>query len=446
MHRLSRRALAILTEALNRLNSDALDSIRRDLLLERLQELHQEEGEPLTEAEIRAEVQALLPRFDDAVVRRAARANRQRRWRPAVPGLGLAGKVAVGVAVAAGGLWVLNLPYPMIRWPVARVAPALLLPSYLSMDHHYRQTVSLVEQSDQLVNQATSPADIELGAEKVAAAQHSLDRLPVWFLGYYPRAYCTLFSCTWRFTYDEFAVARAEVGRMEAKIFQETNALTQLEQGTERVEAAQATYTAATTPEARGEALQAWQQGMDQLNEIPLATWAGQQAQTKLVAYGRDFQQVAGAMAGGDRADSVIGAAQGFARRAAEAGQNAPHPVETWQRAEELWVEAIARLEQLPPGDPSYGQAQDLLAEYMTNLGIIRARLAGENRAQAAWLSAQSEYTEFVARASGLDQDQYRFYVQTILNHLENIPQDTTRHSQAQGLRTDLQDRLAQLN
>jgi hypothetical protein len=75
----------------------------------------------------------------------------------------------------------------MIRRPVSRVAPIILLPSYISMDRNYRQAIALVEQADQLVNQATSLADLELGAKKVQEAQKSLDALPVWFLGYEPQ-------------------------------------------------------------------------------------------------------------------------------------------------------------------------------------------------------------------------------------------------------------------
>ena len=86
---------------------------------------------------------------------------------------------AAGVASLAGIIWLVNLPYPMIRRPVAKVAPILLLPSYISMDRHYREAISNVEEADQLVNRATSDADIQLGDEKVQLAQKNLDALPV---------------------------------------------------------------------------------------------------------------------------------------------------------------------------------------------------------------------------------------------------------------------------
>jgi hypothetical protein len=85
------------------------------------------------------------------------------------------------------------------------------------MDHHYRGAVAQVEQVDQLINHATSPADVELGEVKVKQAQQHLDALPVWFLGYWPQ-YTFWFG--WQFTLDEFQSARANVARMEAKVFQ----------------------------------------------------------------------------------------------------------------------------------------------------------------------------------------------------------------------------------
>ena len=59
------------------------------------------------------------------VLKKAARTNRPPGpWRKIK--IGGAGLIAV-----ASSLYILNLPYPMIRWPVARLAPALLLPSFI---------------------------------------------------------------------------------------------------------------------------------------------------------------------------------------------------------------------------------------------------------------------------------------------------------------------------
>ena len=137
MRRLNNRAYEILAREIKRLVRDPLETVRRDIVLRRLNKLKLQSGEPLTYEELKAEIEDIFPEFDPQILRRAAKANRQSGK------LRLLGIAAIGTAVAAGGIWVLNLPYPMIRWPVSRTMPLVLLPSYLSMDRNYRQAISL---------------------------------------------------------------------------------------------------------------------------------------------------------------------------------------------------------------------------------------------------------------------------------------------------------------
>ncbi len=437
MHRLNDRAYQLLAAEVKRLVNSRLESVRRDIVLRRLHKLKVQEGAPATYAELKATVEDIFPEFDDAILRQAAKVNANK-----VGKLGLIRNVAIGTAVAAGSLWFLNLPYPMIRWPVSRVAPMVLLPSFMGMDHHYRQAISLVEQADQLVNQATSAADIRLGHEKVQAAQNHLDQLPVWFLGYYPSRYCTFFSCTWRFTYDEFESARKAIGRMEAKLFQEDNAVTQLDASTAAIEAAKQAYTAATEPDAKQTAIADWQAGIDQLNEIPSATWAGKIAQTKLTAYQRDLEQVAGIQTGDDRASRLMQAAKDFAWTASLEAKNPPLRPENWKRIATLWQTAIDRLNQVPVEDANYVEAQRMLAEYSNKLGAVQNRLDAETRSIAAFESAQRKNTDLANMVSRLDANQYAGYLQDILNDLNQVETGTTVYDQSQQLADAVEQRL----
>jgi hypothetical protein len=439
MGRLNNRAYELLKTEVNRLVKDPLETVRRDIVLRRLDKLRLQSGEPLTYTELKAEVEDIFPEFDEKVLRRAAKANR------ASGKLKLVGFAALGTAIAAGTVWVLNLPYPMIRWPVARTVPIVLLPSYISMDHNYRQAISLVEQADQLVNQATSAQDIELGGTTAAQAQQHLDQLPVWFLGYYPRAYCTLFSCTWQFTYDEFETARKDIGRMEAKVFQEQNALTLLASGTAAVDTAQQQYQSAADTQAKMQAVASWQTGMDQLNEIPPETLAGRMGRTKLAAYERDFSQVSGMLAGGDRTSTLIDAAKQFAWTAATQAQNPPHSVETWGRIVGLWQQAIARLEQVPVDDVGYNEAQRMLAEYQNNLGIVQEQQTREARSQEAFAAAQSKNTRLGEQVGNMDTAAYGSALQSIVNDLEQVAPGTTEYAAAQQLKQAVQSRLREV-
>ena len=442
MRRLNDSAYEMLTAEVKRLVKGPLEEVRKDIVLRRLTKFRLQEGTPLTYAELKAEIEDVFPEFDDKVLKKAARVNR---------GLGILGRiktVAISTAVAAGSLWLVNLPYPMIRWPVSRVAPILLLPSFMSMDHNYRQAISLVQQADQLVNQATSAQDIELGAERVQQSQKHLDRLPVWFLGYYPQAYCSWISCTWRFTYDEFEIARKDIGRMEAQLFQEQNALDGLDAGIDAVEAAQQQYEDATSPSEKTDATVAWQAGIDTLNEIPPETLAGRIAQSKLKAYRRDLEEVTGTLAGGNRAATLIQAAKEFAWTASTEAQDAPFPPEVWQRIAGLWQQAIDRLEQVPVEDSGYTEAQRILAEYQNKLGVVEARLIQEQRSQAALESAQFKNVSLTARVeqTQLNTAQYASELQSILNDLSKVEEGTTVYESAQQLIQAIQARLQQID
>lgn len=436
MSRLNNRAYELLRAEINRLVNGPLETVRRDIVLRRLDRLRLQEGPPLTYAELKAEVEDIFPEFDDRVLQRAARVNR------ATGKLKFVGLAAVGTAIAAGTVWVLNLPYPMIRWPVARTVPIVLLPSYLSMDHNYRRAISLVEQSDQLVNQATSAQDIALGSTKVTQAQQHLDQLPVWFLGYYPRTYCAWSSCTWRFTYDEFATARKAIGRMEAKVFQEQNALELLSSSTAAVDAAKQQYQTAADTQAKLQAVASWQTGMDQLTEIPPETLAGRRGETKLAAYQRDFSQVSGLLAGGDRSSTLIDAAKQFAWTASIEAQNPPHSAETWERIAGLWRQAIARLEQVPLEDAGYDEAQQILAEYQNKLGVVQEQETREVRSQQAFATAQQKNTDLGSRVGNLDRATYASILQSIVNDLNQVESGTTVYDSAQQLKAAVQSRL----
>ncbi|EDX72951.1 hypothetical protein MC7420_2569 [Coleofasciculus chthonoplastes PCC 7420] len=348
----------------------------------------------------------------------------------------------------AGLVWVVNLPYPMIRRPVARTAPILLLPSYIQMDHNYRQTIRNVEQADQLINNSTSAADFSLGEEKVKLAQTHLDKLPIWFLGYEPKFYCNLFSCSWKFTLDEFESARTNVARMEAKVFQEKNAQIELKKAETALNQAKQQYQQAATLTDKQNAIASWQTALDHIEQIPSATLAGQTAKTKLIGYQRDFQQVVGFAADNQRTGSLIGAAQEFAFAAAQAAQNPPHTVAEWQQIQKLWQQAIARLEQIPLEDQGYLEAQKLLATYQTNLGVIQTRSSAEAESMQALEEAQRQIQRLLANTptdATIDRNLTISQLQGIINQLNKVQSGTTSYSKAQELLRSAQTKLQQL-
>lgn len=436
MPRLRDRAFKILQAEVQKCSgSDLASQVQRDIVLKRLEKMRIQPGPLVSLEELRAAVD-ILPKFNEKVLKAAARANRPPGPWPKIK------FTAVLLIGATGGLYVLNLPYPMIRWPVARTVPILLLPSYISMDYHYRQAIARVEQADQLINQSSSPADLTLGETRLKKAAKHLDALPVWFLGYWPQH---TFWYGWHFTFDEFQAARASVGRMEAKLFQEKQAQTLMNQGEQALKTARQRHQQAKTTAERSTEIAAWQAALDILRQIPPETLAGRTAQVKLVAYTRDYEQVAGFVAGNARSGTLIEAAQEFASAATQVAQKLPQTAAKWTQAADLWQKAIERLEEIPVEDPGYASAQKLLATYHTNLGTVQTQLQAEQEAVEALQQAQDSSQDLVANSASLDRNQVIGQLHGVINQLETIPSGTTAYSEAQTLMQSAQSKLEKL-
>lgn len=350
---------------------------------------------------------------------------------------------AIILGSAAGVVWVVNLPYPMIRLPVAKTAPILLLPSFISMDHHYRGALAAVEQADQLINKATANTDIERGAQKVAEAQQHLDSLPVWFLGYYPQMYCGFVGCGWKFTLDEFQTARTNVARMEAKVFQEKNAFKLLTQADLALNKAKLQYQQAKNTQEQRLAIASMQGAIDQLEQIPKETvYSGQNAQNKLKAYKRDFEQIVHHATETNRDSTLIEAAKPFALAATESAQNPPHTAVQWQQIENLWLKAIEQLQKIRTEEPSYVDAQKLLAQYQVNVDIIQTRMKAETDSVNILLQANQSIQRLITYPPA--SNQLRGELQAIITQLRSVQSGTTAYLEAQTLLREAENKLSQ--
>ncbi|WP_414564328.1 MULTISPECIES: hypothetical protein [unclassified Anabaena] len=498
MYCLNKRAWQILHDEVQKCSgNDQVGKIEQEIVIKRLKKLRSQQGSPAGLDELRDTVIDIYPQFSEITLKQAARANQP-------PGIFAKIKWAtILVSSSAGILWIINLPYPMIRWPVAKTIPILLLPSYMSMDYHYRGVIDNLEQADQLVNKATSPADINRGAKKVQAAKKNLEKLPVWFLGYYPQAYCGLFGCSWRFTLDEFETARQRVARIDAIVFQDQNAFTPFNQGEQILKAAKQQYEQANSTKDREQAIASWQEGIDQLAEIPQGTLAAKTAQSKLKVYKRDFEnaRIGNFITAAQEFDlaaekakqqqpqtasqlwqqavnrinqvplenpryleaqkllasyqgklqsivdphsgRLIEGAKEFALAAAQASQNPPHTDTQWRQIAKLWSTAIEQLQRIRVEEPGYLEAQKLLATYQTNLGIIETRLQAEIESKTS-LQQANEQIQSLITAPPSDSQQLKGQIQGIINQLKTIKSGTTAYAEAQTLLLSAQNRLKQ--
>lgn len=445
--RLNQRAYEMLQSAIKQQTADTpAGLVQRSIVMKRIEKLRLQEGTPATAEELQQLLCDIVP-LNLEFLRQVAQANGIARVAPhkRQSGSTLWRNLKLGIATVGGltvSLWVLNLPYPMIRWPVSRTMPLVLLPSFISMDHHYRGAIAKTEQADQLVNQATGPEDFTLGRTKVDAAQKHLDQLPVWFLGHYPSTYCSLFGCAWRFTLDEFANARKAVARMDARLFQEQNALEQLNVTDQQIKTAKQSYQQSENLTQKQAAIAQWQEGVDQMQQIAPETHAGQTAQTRLVAYERDLQRVTGTAASSTTSSNLIRAAQNFAEVAQQLGANRTSTVAEWEEIIHVWEEAINRLEQVDVTEPDYPQAQKLLAEYQQYLSQARIGLRQEQESIAAFGQAQPLMQSYQAAAGNLVAEERVSRLQEIIFQLEKVHPQSTVSSEAQRLLTLAEQKL----
>jgi hypothetical protein len=356
--------------------------------------------------------------------------------------------IAILLGIPVGVVWVANLPYPIIRRPVARTAPILLLPSYMNMESNYRQAIASVEQAEQLIEKATSPADLNLGEQKVKEAQQNLDALPIGFLNDWPEYRYAWYD--WRFNIYTFNSARTKVGQLNAKVFQEKNAQTLLTDSEQAIVNAKQDYQQAFTPTDKQAAISSWRSAIDSFTQIPGQTLAGKTAQAKLNNYQRDFKEIVGLAAGNERVSTFIESARQFSWEAAKAGQNPPHTVVTWQQVENLWEQAIAQLKQIRSDDlQGYAEAQKLLAQYNSNLGQVKIRRQAEQNSVEALQRAQSKIERLLAStptdANALNRNRTISELQGIINELERVQNGTTAYLKAQELLLSANNKLNQL-
>lgn len=351
--------------------------------------------------------------------------------------------IALILGIPIGVIWLVNLPYAVIRRPVAEIAPILLLPSYISLDHNYRLAITTLEQAQQLINHATAPPDLDLGEQKLHQAQKSLDALPVGWVS--DLFYSDYSGYNWRFSTSNFNAARSEAGRLQGKVFQEKNAQNALFEAEQSLAIAQQKYPQAKTAVDRQTAIAQWQTALDQLEQIPGETLAGKSAQQKLSAYQRDFQAIVGLAAGNQHTLILLSAAREYSQRAAKQGQNPPHKAEEWQQITELWKGAIAQVELIPQDDlMGYAEAQTMRAEYKQNLGQVEIRLQAEEQSVRIFEEAQRETADLLAIATPTNESQAMSQLQSIINRLRQVQTGTTVYSDSQYQLILAQNRLSQ--
>jgi hypothetical protein len=237
---------------------------------------------------------------------------------------------------------------------------------------------------------------------------------------------------------------------MDARIFQENNAFTQLQTAeTDLQKAKQAHKIAQPNTPQRQNAIADWQTALDQLTVLPKDTLAGTIGETKYRNYERDFNQVVRSVAGSDQTQTMIAAAQQFADLATKNSQKSAYTVTEWQQIETLWSNAINRLEKVDAEDPDYVAAQSHLADYTQKLGVVTTRLEAEEKSSLAIAAAKQQTQDLIsslpAKPNPDDRNKLISRLQGIIDQLKQVQPNTTAYPEAQTLLKQAQSKLSQL-
>ena len=357
--------------------------------------------------------------------------------------------IGILVGIPVGIIYVVNLPYPVIRQPVAKAAPLLLLPSNMAIDANFKKGQATIEEVRQLIEAPTSPADLDRGEIKLKEGKTALDAIPAWYIadwadysrGYYGWGY------DWRFTPAGLQAARIKAGELEAKVFQEKNAQIALTDAEKDINMAKTVFQQAAQPIDKKMAAQNWQGAIDRLAQISPQTMAGRRAQQLVTTSARDLKEVGGLVAGNEKVLSLINSAEEFAKKAYESGRNPPHPSARWVEVASMWQEAIQRLENIPTNDlQGYTEAQKRLAEYRASLSEVRVRLRNEQDAVQALERANQNLANLWASlpkdGKDLNRNKAIGNFAAVNNELEKIKEGTTVYLQAKKVQIEVQNQL----
>ena len=288
MYRLHNKAFEILRDEIEICSSNDKEGKQKRLIaLKRLQQLRVKPGRRAQLNELRDAVVDVFPVFSETILKQAAKANRE----PSV--FSKLKYLAIGLTSAAGVLVILNLPHPKIRWFIARTAPILLVPSYMSMDFHYWGARSSLQQANSLLKSAVSFSDIKQVEAKITEVEKHLSSIPVWFLGYYPEVYCQKFTCSWNFSFEEFENIRTEIINIETTTMREKQAFVPLVEAEQAYRGAKRELSIAKTKRQKDLAIASMQAAIKITEEVPTGTLAHVKAEEKLKVYKRYYEKIA---------------------------------------------------------------------------------------------------------------------------------------------------------
>jgi hypothetical protein len=186
-----------------------------------------------------------------------------------------------------------------------------------------------------------------------------------------------------------------------------------------------------------------WRQAVNLLDQVPSHSPIYPLAQTKRQQYSSNLdsinQRVETEQAAADALSAAIQTSQLAQRRHEDADS-----LSSWQLAHQDWQTAVNLLRRIPQGTTARREAAELLPVYQRQLIEARDRSAQEGIAEQTYRDAVRAASAAQAEEENNQWTRAVSHWRAALSRIEQVPQATRRHEEAQVLEQDYQARLTQ--
>ncbi|UBF23661.1 hypothetical protein K9N68_17980 [Kovacikia minuta CCNUW1] len=186
-----------------------------------------------------------------------------------------------------------------------------------------------------------------------------------------------------------------------------------------------------------------WRSAIAQLTPIPQVTPLYPYVQQRLAVYQDNLKTTDQYIVAEQQAQKKLAVAKSTAN-IASARQGLAQSPENWQRVQVTWQVAVNALRQIPNTTTSFAEAQQLLTEYESKLGIARDRVNQEKLSKYALNQATTLAKKAIALQQQNQWTQAAATWRSALNQLNQISAGTLYYDQAQPLLTTYSTALEQ--
>ncbi len=186
-----------------------------------------------------------------------------------------------------------------------------------------------------------------------------------------------------------------------------------------------------------------WQKAINHLQRVPSDSYLADFADKKIAEYEANYAAI------GQRL-SVEEAAEGNLNEALDAGELAVAQTEAattlndWLVAQREWNRAMQAISQIPQGTLAYEEARSLLADYRRQSIQTRTRVTFEQSGERAYQDALTDAAQAQAAERNNQWTQAVNFWGEAYAQMRQVPRNTLRYADAQGLLSNYQNSLKQ--